>query len=222
MPPTALKFMRQVSEKTIKEHKTELRTIGSGWRSSLSRVLFFLLLLGLLNRALRAGGESVGTELYGWCLKVFGVKINEFYGQTECNLVLSNVTDILNPKIGSLGKPVPGHKVCCLLLPSSAKPFAYGERQVSIVTEDGEECGVGEVGNIAVHRPDPVMFLEYHNNPQATKKKFAGEWLLTGDLVRAPDPSFSALQSCCCCSHMHTHAGKTRRGRLLLVRRARR
>ena len=33
-------------------------------------------------------------------------------------------------------------------------------------------------------RPDPVMFLGYWNNPQATQKKFAGKYLLTGDTGR--------------------------------------
>jgi acetyl-CoA synthetase len=36
---------------------------------------------------------------------------------------------------------------------------------------------------IAVRRPDPVMFLGYWNNPDATKAKFAGDWLLTGDVA---------------------------------------
>src|SRR5262249_42626622 len=35
--------------------------------------------------------------------------------------------------------------------------------------------------NIAVRRPDPVMFLEYWRNAPATEAKFAGDWLLTGD-----------------------------------------
>ena len=39
----------------------------------------------------------------------------------------------------------------------------------------------GQLGNIGVHRPDPVMFLEYWHNPDATKEKFVGDWLLTGD-----------------------------------------
>ncbi|MGI9378020.1 MAG: AMP-binding enzyme, partial [Methyloligellaceae bacterium] len=29
--------------------------------------------------------------------------------------------------------------------------------------------------------PDPVMFLEYWNNAQATEDKFIGDWLVTGD-----------------------------------------
>jgi acyl-coenzyme A synthetase/AMP-(fatty) acid ligase len=35
-----------------------------------------------------------------------------------------------------------------------------------------------------VQRPDPMMFLGYQNNPQATQEKFAGEYLLTGDTGR--------------------------------------
>jgi acetyl-CoA synthetase len=32
-----------------------------------------------------------------------------------------------------------------------------------------------------VRRPDPVMFLGYWNDPQATAAKFAGDWMMTGD-----------------------------------------
>ena len=34
---------------------------------------------------------------------------------------------------------------------------------------------------IAVRRPDPVMFLGYWNNAGATRDKFIGDWLVTGD-----------------------------------------
>ena len=59
LPPTALKLMRQASEPA----PLKLRSVGSG-------------------------GESLGTELLDWGNRVLGVTINEFYGQTECNLVL--------------------------------------------------------------------------------------------------------------------------------------
>lgn len=32
-----------------------------------------------------------------------------------------------------------------------------------------------------MRRPDPVMFVEYWRNPAATRDKFAGDYLLTGD-----------------------------------------
>ncbi|MBG04581.1 MAG: hypothetical protein CMM59_10970 [Rhodospirillaceae bacterium] len=40
----------------------------------------------------------------------------------------------------------------------------------------------GEEGAIAVRAPDPVMFLEYWRDPEATEAKFNGDWLLTGDV----------------------------------------
>jgi acetyl-CoA synthetase len=39
----------------------------------------------------------------------------------------------------------------------------------------------GELGQIAVLRPDPVMFLSYWNKPGATEAKFIGNWMTTGD-----------------------------------------
>jgi acyl-coenzyme A synthetase/AMP-(fatty) acid ligase len=44
----------------------------------------------------------------------------------------------------------------------------------------GKILPIGETGNIAVKKPSPVIFLEYWKNPEATKKKFVGDWLLTG------------------------------------------
>ena len=60
------------------------------------------------------------------------------------------------------GRPVPGHD-------------GRGDPR------DGTVCGPGELGQIAVRRPDPVMFLGYWNNPAATAKKFIGDWMTTGD-----------------------------------------
>ena len=42
-------------------------------------------------------------------------------------------------------------------------------------------AGAGELGQIAVQRPDPVMFLEYWDRPEATREKFIGDWMTTGD-----------------------------------------
>ena len=38
----------------------------------------------------------------------------------------------------------------------------------------GNPLKVGETGQIAVKRPDPVMFLEYWGKPEATRDKFIG------------------------------------------------
>ena len=52
----------------------------------------------------------------------------------------------------------------------------------------------GEPGNVAVRRPDPVMFLEYWRNPEATKAKFVGDWLMTGDTARRDADGYFQFQ----------------------------
>jgi acetyl-CoA synthetase len=113
-------------------------------------------------RSVGSGGEALGAETYEWGKSALGVTINEFYGQTECNLVLSSCAAIGVSRPGAIGKPVPGHRV-------------------AVIRPDGECCAPGELGQIAIARPDPVMFLEYWGKPDATRDKFIGDWMTTGD-----------------------------------------
>ncbi|MFQ6016593.1 MAG: acyl-CoA synthetase [Kiloniellaceae bacterium] len=136
MPPTALKMMRSVA-RPRERWSYALRSIGSG-------------------------GETLGAELLDWGRETFGLTVNEFYGQTECNLVVANCAGLMAVKSGSMGRAVPGHAV-------------------AIVDGKGNPLPAGETGNVAIRRPDPVMFLEYWQDAQATDEKFAGDWLLTGD-----------------------------------------
>ncbi|MGE0233372.1 MAG: AMP-binding protein [Flavobacteriaceae bacterium] len=140
LPPTALKMMKIESEK-------------SG--------------LAVPMRSVASGGESLGAELLKWGRAAFGCTINEFYGQTECNMIVSSCSVLEAPLPGVMGRPVPGH-VVEVIDPET------GNRQPDNVE-----------GTIAVLAPDPVMFLEYWNNRDATEEKFVrgeqGKWLLTGD-----------------------------------------
>ncbi|MEE8350917.1 MAG: AMP-binding protein [Rhodospirillales bacterium] len=136
MPPTALKLMRDV-ENIRRRFEVDLRTVASA-------------------------GEPMGAEVLEWGRDELGVSFNEFYGQTECNLVTANCGLLMEVKPGSIGRPTPGH-------------------EVEIIDPDGNVLGSEEEGQIAVKSPDPVMFLEYWNNKQATQDKFLGDWLLTGD-----------------------------------------
>ncbi len=145
MPPTALKMMRQAAPAGVRP--------------------------GLAVRSIGSGGESLGTELLDWGHQTFGLVINEFYGQTECNLVVSNCAGLMPVKAGSMGRAVPGH-------------------EVAIVDDAGNVLADGEVGTIAVKRSDPVMFLEYWQNHEATARKFAGDWLLTGDTGRRDEDGY--------------------------------
>ncbi len=113
-------------------------------------------------RTVAAAGEALGAETLEWGREALGLTINEAYGQTECNLVLASCAGIGISRPGCIGKAVPGH-------------------EVAIIRPDGSVCAPGEEGQIAVRRPDPVMFLGYWNNPAATAAKFVGDWMVTGD-----------------------------------------
>lgn len=136
MPPTALRMLRQVSDPVRFGHR--LRSVASG-------------------------GEALGEDIIAWGQQAFGLTINEFYGQTEVNLVVGNNADLFPVRPGSMGKPIPGHGV-------------------AVVDEHGQGLPPEQEGVIAVKRPDPVMFLSYWNRPEATAEKFIGDWCLLGDL----------------------------------------
>ena len=145
IPPTALRMLRAAPNPRGR-HDIRLRTIGSG-------------------------GEALGAETYDWGRDALGLVINEFYGQTECNLVLASCAMLGVSKPGSIGKPVPGHVV-------------------AVIRPDGSRADPGELGMIAVKRPDPVMFLEYWGRPEATAQKFIGDWMTTGDQGAVDDEGY--------------------------------
>ncbi|MDP3408403.1 AMP-binding protein [Bosea sp. (in: a-proteobacteria)] len=113
-------------------------------------------------RTVAAAGEALGAETLAWGHDALGLTINEAYGQTECNLVLASCAAIGVSRPGFIGKAVPGH-------------------EVAIIRPDGSLCEADQQGEIAVRRPDPVMFLGYWGNEAATQAKFVGGWMKTGD-----------------------------------------
>src|SRR6056297_2168015 len=60
IPPTALRLLRSINNPR-KRFDLALRTLASG-------------------------GEALGAETFAWGHETLGLSINEFYGQTECNL----------------------------------------------------------------------------------------------------------------------------------------
>ncbi|HET7849989.1 MAG TPA: acyl-CoA synthetase [Pseudolabrys sp.] len=136
IPPTALRMMRAVPSPRGR-HALKLRSVASG-------------------------GESLGIEALEWGKSALDLTINEFYGQTECNLVVGSCAALGALRSGSMGRAIPGHVV-------------------AVIDGEGREVKRGEIGQIAVKRPDPVMFLEYRGRPEATRDKFIGDWMTTGD-----------------------------------------
>ena len=127
-------------------------------------------------RSIMSAGESVGVTVFEWAKKHLGVTINEMFGQTEINYVVGNCQSAWPAKPGSIGRPYPGHRV-------------------AVVDDQGVEVKRGELGEIAVNRsfngqPDPVFFLEYWKNEQATREKFIGDWGCTGDQAKMDEDGY--------------------------------
>ena len=78
--------------------------------------------------------------------------------------------------------------VAGLWLPAAAQ--GTSEASGAVVDREGRPLPPGEAGTVAIRRPDPVMFLEYWGNPEATAAKFAGDWLLTGDMARQDEAGY--------------------------------
>jgi acetyl-CoA synthetase len=129
-------------------------------------------------QAVMSAGEAVGDAVFAYCRDQLGVVVNEMFGQTEINYVVGNCS--MNgataggvgwpARPGSMGRPYPGHRV-------------------ALIDDEGKEVPPGVPGDVAVNRydvhgdPDPIFFLGYWKNPEATQRKFTGDWCRTGDLA---------------------------------------
>jgi acetyl-CoA synthetase len=138
-------------------------------------------------QAIMSAGEAVGDAVFAYCRDQLGVTVNEMFGQTEINYIVGNCSmewgataggppAVQHPHLGwparpgSMGRPYPGHRV-------------------AVIDDDGNECPPGVAGDVALNRydvhgdPDPIFFLGYWKNEDATRAKFTGDWCRTGDLA---------------------------------------
>ena len=157
-PEAAFAFMAEQGIRNVFIPPTALRML----RSVENPVDRFALDL----RTVTSAGEPLGAETFAWGREALGLSINEVFGQTECNYVLASCAKLGVSRPGAIGRAVPGHRV-------------------AVIRPDGTVCDPDGVGQIAVARPDPAMFLGYWNKPEATARKFVGDWMVTGDQARA-------------------------------------
>ena len=142
-------------------------------------------------RAIMSAGEAVGDAVFAYCRDQLGVTVNEMFGQTEINYLVGNCGSYVDSqgrrhpgwpaRPGSMGRPYPGHRI-------------------AVIDEAGAECPRGTAGDVAVHRrdvhgtPDPVFFLGYWNNIEATRAKYTGDvdnsWCRTGDMAVMDDSGY--------------------------------
>jgi acetyl-CoA synthetase len=128
-------------------------------------------------RTLMSGGEALSPAVFHWCREELGVTANEIFGQTEMNYIVGNSHQVWPVKPGSMGRPYPGHRI-------------------AVIDGEGRELPAGCVGDVAVNRnwidgtPDPVFFLGYWGNEQATAAKYTGDWCRSGDQALADDDGY--------------------------------
>lgn len=128
-------------------------------------------------RAVMSAGEAVGDAVFEWGRSALGITINEMFGQTEMNYIVGNSAEKWPAKPGSMGRPYPGHRI-------------------AVIDADGTPMPPNRVGEIALNRTDvhgvadPIMFLGYWNNADATDAKFTGDWCRTGDLASVDEDGY--------------------------------
>ena len=148
MPPTALRMLMTVDDPATED---------------------------LSLSALASAGEPMTPEIVDWVEETFeGVAINEFYGQTELNLVVGNSSNWFETRPGSMGRPLPGYEVAIL------------------DPESHEKLPRGETGEIAVKPADRrVFFDKYWGLPEKTAAKQTEDgWFLTGDVARRDEDGY--------------------------------
>jgi acetyl-CoA synthetase/medium-chain acyl-CoA synthetase len=108
-----------------------------------------------------SAGEPLNPEVIRAWRDATGLTIRDGYGQTESILLVGNFPG-LPVRPGSMGLPMPGHRV-------------------EVIDEQGLALPPGEVGDIAVHGRPPSLFREYWKDPAATQACRRGDWYVTGD-----------------------------------------
>ena len=122
-------------------------------------------------RSLMSGGEALGSDMIAWGRETFGVTISEGFGLTEAFIPIGNSPSLFPVRSGSMGRALPGHEVA--VLDDAGQPLPDGQR-----------------GQLALRRPDPLLFLQYWKQPAATAAKFRGDWCLFGDIVTRDEDGY--------------------------------
>ncbi len=115
-------------------------------------------------RHLASVGEPLNSEAVVWSQKVFGKPFYDTYWQTETGCIVIGNYPGMEVRAGSMGKPFPGI-TATVLDPVKNEPYPVH----------------GKIGLVALKFDWPSRMRTYWNNDEAFRKKFRGEWYITGD-----------------------------------------
>ncbi len=115
-------------------------------------------------------GEALNPEVFKQFYNATGLTLMEGFGQTETTLSIANLTG-MNPKPGSMGKPVPLY-------------------DIQILRPDGTPADLGETGEICIRTSDKMpcgLFIGYYLNEEATNDVMYDGYYHTGDTAWADE-----------------------------------
>ena len=122
-------------------------------------------------RKLLCSSAPVTKNMKKEIMKFFpGVELYEAYGSTEAGLVTLLKPEDQMRKLGSIGYE------------------AVGTDFVKLLDENGNEVGVGEIGEL--YSRGPMMFDKYYKMPEKTASSFRGEWFSAGDMAKCDEDGF--------------------------------
>jgi acetyl-CoA synthetase len=115
-------------------------------------------------RYLASVGEPLNPEPIKWGLKAFGLPFHDNWWQTETGGICIGNYPVMDIKLGSMGKPIPGVTA-------------------SIVDDKGKELPINTEGNLALKPNFPSLMKTIWRRPQKYKSYFKQGWYITGDLA---------------------------------------
>ncbi|WP_406335782.1 long-chain-fatty-acid--CoA ligase [Streptomyces sp. NBC_00203] len=118
-----------------------------------------------------AGGSALPAEIHKQFEERFGVTILEGYGLSETSPIASFSRFGEEPRVGSIGVPIPGV-------------------EMKLIHDDWSEvkCGPDEIGEIAIKGHN--VMKGYYKKPTATAEAIKDGWFRSGDLARKDEDGF--------------------------------
>ncbi len=126
-------------------------------------------------RFMASVGEPLNPEAVRWSNDAFGQPFHDNWWQTETGGIMVSNFAAMDVKPGSMGRPVPGIR---------AAVVERRQDDVRVIDEPNVQ------GELALARGWPSMFRGYLHETERYRKSFAGDWYLTGDLVRRDEEGY--------------------------------
>lgn len=126
------------------------------------------------------GASPMPVEKLRQAMNIFGPVLYQSYGQTEAMVTISYM---------SKEEHVINLEACPERLSSAGRP--HTGVHVKIVDDQGQEVGVGEVGEVIVSGAH--IMKGYWKRPKETEETLKGRWIYTGDLGRKDEEGYLYL-----------------------------